>query len=102
MAEGRVGTFDELRHVTAVIYKRELKEGVVAGLFHWSEKTFLRCLDEKVNPVGCTTLLEKKHRMVCYFFVKIYDLALGTDSCVSSNPGFECFVGIWNGGHGAK
>ena len=99
MEDGRVGTFDELRQVTAVRYKRELKEGVT-GLFHWSEKT-LRCL-EKVNPVGCTTLLEKKHRMVCYFFEKIYDLALGTDSGVSSNPGFECFVGIWNGGHGAK
>ena len=40
--------------------------------------------------------------MVWYFFEKIYNLALGTDSGVSSNPEFERFHGIWNGGRGTK
>jgi len=42
------------------------------------------------------SLLEKQHRLVCYFLEKLLDLMLGIDQNISSNPGFESFIGYFN------
>ena len=36
------------------------------------------------------------HRMVCYFFEKLFDLMMGLNHNLSSNAGFETFTGAWN------
>tara|TARA_B110000971_G_C19739586_1_gene376856 strand:+ start:116 stop:352 length:237 start_codon:yes stop_codon:yes gene_type:complete len=55
-------------------------------------------LDARKTPGAGDSLEEKKHRMVCYFFEKLFDLMMGIHQNLSSNPGFECFVGKWGGG----
>lgn len=45
---------------------------------------------------GTESLMEKKNRMVCYFFEKIFDLMIGLHMNLSRNPGFERFPGIWS------
>jgi len=97
--QGKIGNFHQLRQVTGVRFKKGMQTQVV-DMFHWDERT-LQML-ERSNPKGCSTLLAKKHRMVCYFFEKMFDLMLGLDNNLSSNPGFECFVGKWDGGYGKK
>ena len=42
---------------------------------------------------------ELKNRMVCYFFEKMFDLMMINENNLSSNPGFESFLGKWDGGH---
>lgn len=62
------------------------------------------CCDENIvsflrdrNVPGAPTLSEKKHRMVCYFFEKLFDLMIGLHQNLSKNPGFEYFIGNWDG-----
>ncbi len=45
---------------------------------------------------GAPRLVDKQHRMVCYFFEKMFDLMIGPDNNLSSNAGFESFTGDWN------
>lgn len=63
-------------------------------MFAWDERTTDILNNKKV--AGASNLNEKKHRMVCYFFEKLFDLMMGLDDNLSSNPGFESFAGNWN------
>ena len=92
-ADGTLGKFQQLRQITGVRYKPEFKAQVV-GMFKWDDKT-LKILDDK-KLVGDPSLLEKQHRMVCYFFEKLFDLMMGLNHNLSSNAGFETFTGAWN------
>ena len=92
--KGKLGNFHQLRQITGVRFKREMKLQV-ADMFYWDEKT-LSYLEEK-NVPGAPTLSEKKHRMVCYFFEKLFDLMIGLHQNLSKNPGFESFIGNWDG-----
>jgi len=51
-------------------------------------------LQVRNTPGAGDSLAEKKHRMVCYFFEKLFDLIMGIHQNLSSNPGFESFVWI--------
>ena len=63
----------------------------VVGMFDWDTKTLERL--EKKTVQGAESLSEKKHRMACYFFEKLFDLMFGLDVNQSSNVGF---CGNWN------
>ncbi len=65
----------------------------VIGMFEW-DSTILTYLEQK--EMYGYALLEKQHRLVCYFFEKLLDLMLGLDQNISSNPGFESFIGFFN------
>eukprot|EP00979_Chaetoceros_neogracilis_P001777 scaffold317_cov230-Chaetoceros_neogracile.AAC.11 len=91
--KGSIGNFSQLRQVTGVRYKKVMKPQVVR-MFNWDVKT-LEMLQKKTIQ-GAESLSEKKHRMVCYFFEKLFDLMIGLDVNESSNAGFETFCGNWN------
>ena len=61
-------------------------------MFHWSTEVIQML--EQSNTSGAPALVHKKHRLDCYLLEKFFDLLLGKKS-VSSNPGFESFVGQW-------
>ena len=67
-------------------------------MFEWDGR-IVEFLDARKTPgAGDSLVEEKKHRMVCYFLEKLFDLMMGIHQNLSSNPGFECFVGKWGGG----
>ena len=85
--------FQQLRQVTGVRFKGSMKTQVVE-MFSW-EETVLKKLEKKKLP-GSTNLVDKQHRMVCYFFEKLFDLMIAPDINLSQNAGFESFVGNWD------
>jgi len=91
--KGTIGKFSQLRQITGVRFKKSMKAQVI-GMFAWDERTTDILNNKKV--AGASNLNEKKHRMVCYFFEKLFDLMMGLDDNLSSNPGFESFAGNWN------
>jgi hypothetical protein len=90
------GHFEELKQVLGIAFDSNLIIQV-QDMFHWD--TGVLGMLGRANVRGASTLIEKKHRLVCYFFEKMFDLVLGGHS-ISSNPGFETFIGKWDGGHG--
>lgn len=93
MGKGTIGNFKQLRQVTGVRFKKAMKTQVNA-MFLWDPYT-LAMLESKTVQ-GAESLTEKKHRMACYFFEKLFDLMIGLDVNQSSNAGFETFCGNWN------
>ncbi|GFH53948.1 hypothetical protein CTEN210_10424 [Chaetoceros tenuissimus] len=87
---GIKGNFEDLRQITGVRFKPEMAESIIE-LLEWDD-AILSFLETK----GTGSLLEKKTRMVCYFFEKIFDLMIGLHMNLSRNPGFEMFLGVWN------
>lgn len=87
---GIKGNFEDLRQITGVRFTPEMRESVIE-LLEWDD-AILSFLENR----GTESLLEKKNRMVCYFFEKIFDLMIGLHMNLSRNPGFERFLGIWN------
>ena len=89
---GKIGNYDQVKQITGVRYKKEHIQ-LVVNMFQWEEKiaTYLNAK----NTAGAETLVAKQHRMVCYFFEKLFDLMIGLNKNLSKNPGFECFVGKW-------
>ena len=85
---GTYGRFKDLKQITGVRYKVENKQKVV-DMFEWSDD-ILKFLEPKDG-----SMIEKKNRMVCYLFEKMFDLMIGNDLNLSKNPGFEKFIGIW-------
>ena len=77
--------FQDLKQVTGVRFKTEMKEAV-AGLFQWDNE--ILCFLE--NKQG--TMVEKKNRMVCYFFLRS-DLMIGLRQNLSRNPGLRVSFG---------
>ena len=51
---------------------------------------------EGMNEGTCRTLREKQLVIVGYFFELCYDICLSSDWNVSSNPGFESRLHIFN------
>ena len=90
--DGQQGTFQELRQIGAVRFTSTNKARVI-GMFEW-DNTILTYLEQK--EMHGYSLLEKQYRLVCYFFEKLLDLMLGLDQNISSNPGFESFIGYFN------
>ena len=86
-------TFQDLRQVTGVRFKISMKAQVI-DMLSWDEWV-LKKLKQKKLP-GATRLVDKQHRMVCYFFEKLFDLMIGPDVNLSQNAGFESFTGDWN------
>ena len=62
-------------------------------MFEW-DRVMLTYLEQK--EMHGYLLLEKQHRLVCYFLEKLLDLMLGVDQNISSNPGYESFIGYFN------
>jgi hypothetical protein len=89
----RGGNFQQLRQVTGVRFKKDMIPRVVE-MFSW-ERRVLQRLEEK-KLAGAPTLVEKQHRMVCYFFEKLFDVMIDPNVNLSQNAGFESFVGNWN------
>ena len=87
------GTFRQLRQVTGVRFKASMKNQVIE-LFSWEEHVVKKLDQKKLS--GAPRLVDKQHRMVCYFFEKMFDLMIGPDNNLSSNAGFESFTGDWN------
>lgn len=85
---GIYGRFKDLKQITGVHYRVENKENVV-DMFEWSDD-ILKFLEPKAG-----SMIEKKNRMVCYLFEKMFDLMIGNDLNLSKNPGFETFIGKW-------
>ena len=85
------GNFQQLKQVIGIGYS-QTKMTEVCDLFHWSTEVIQML--EQSNASGAPDLVHKKHRLVCYLLEKFFDLLLGKKS-VSSNPGFESFVGQW-------
>ena len=90
--DGQQGTFQELRQIGAFRFIIANKDRVV-DMFEW-DSTILTYLEQK--EMHGNSLLEKQHRLVCYFLEKLLDLMLGIDQNISSNPGFESFIGYFN------
>lgn len=97
--KGRIGNFHQLKQITGVRFRTEMKQNVV-DMFQWGDD-IIEFISSK-NVSGAENLLEKKHRMVCYFFEKIFDLMIGLHQNLSRNPGFECFIGKWGGSNGRE
>jgi hypothetical protein len=88
------GTFRQLlRQVTGVRFKASMKYQVIE-LFSWEEHVVKKLEQKKLS--GAPRLAHKQHRMVCYFFEKMFDFMIGPDNNLSSNAGFESFTGDWN------
>ena len=94
--KGIYGNFHQVRQITGVRFKKQMKAQVI-NMFEWDGR-IVEFLDARKTPGAGDSLEEKKHRMVCYFFEKLFDLMMGIHQNLSSNPGFECFVGKWGGG----
>ena len=94
--KGIYGNFQQVRQITGVRFKKQMKAQVI-NMFEWDVR-IVEFLDARKTPGAGDSLEEKKHRMVCYFFEKLFDLMMGIHQNLSSNPGFECFVGKWGGG----
>lgn len=90
--DGQQGTFQELRQTGAFRFIIANNDRVV-DMFEW-DSTILTYLEQK--EMHGNSLLEKQHRLVCYFLEKLLDLMLGIDQNISSNPGFESFIGYFN------
>ena len=87
-----MGNFEDLKQITGVRFKKCMIANVV-DMFQWNDN-IIKFLEKK-NTKGAHTLLDKKHRMVCYFFEKMFDLMIGLRENLSRNPGFETFIGKW-------
>ena len=87
------GTFRQLRQVTGVRFKASMKNQVIE-LFSWEEHVVKKLEQKKLS--GAPQLVDKRHRMVCYFFEKMFDLMIAPYNNLSSNAGFESFTGDWN------
>jgi hypothetical protein len=87
----RKGWFESLRAVIALAYLNEHGPQVVA-MFTWTDgvcqnlRAWRPTLDE----------LEKKTMLVDYLLELVYELALSPADDVSSNPGFETLLGIYD------
>ena len=94
-----LGCFDQLRQVTGVRFSSDLKEKV-AEMFFWDEHVESQLKQkEQRSSTSPPMMKELKNRMVCYFFEKMFDLMMSDENNLSSNPGFESFLGKWDGGH---
>ena len=65
-------------------------------IFYWNDDA-INYLNVR-KPIGCHTLSDKKHRLVCYFFESTMQCCLSPLDNVSANPGCECFTLIRDGG----
>ena len=84
--KGRYGKFHQVRQITGVRFKKQMKTQVI-NMFEWDEKV-VEFLQARNTPGAGDSLAEKKHRMVCYFFEKLFDLMMGIHQNLFSNPGF--------------
>ncbi len=84
--------------VTGVRFSSDLKEKV-AEMFFWDEHVERQLKQKEQRSSTSPPMKELKNRMVCYFFEKMFDLMMSDENNLSSNPGFESFLGKWDGGH---
>ena len=66
------------------------------GIFHWSEAVCNRVKTFCLKKGGKCKDHEIKLKLVGYLFELFYDLMLDTSENLSTNPGFEFFLGIFN------
>jgi len=90
------GLWQDLAFIPALRFKDEDKVRV-QSLFDWEENV-LHFLDAR-KPIGCRTLEDKKHRLICYLFETTLQLCLSPFDNISQNPGCESFALVWDGGY---
>ena len=64
-------------------------------MFPWEDRVLQRQRNKKL--AGAPRLVDKQHRMVCYFFEKLFPvMMIDPNVNLSQNFGFESFMGNWN------
>jgi hypothetical protein len=79
--------------LTSDVLGRTVEGRTSGGIFHITPDISANI--DRINFQGVSDLKTKKLHMIGYLLELAYDLCIGTDSNVSSSPGFETCLGMF-------